>query len=173
MSFDVGIQDINEQEVVIGLMGQKSREVLSGLSEENWNDFPFSTSRTVAIAGCQCRATRISFVGELGWELSIDAGSAVPLFEALSQTGAKPMGHYALDACRVEKGFYHWGHDLGPEITPLEAGLAWTIDWQKDFVGKPALLAQKETGPARRLSLFQIEGNPLVLHDEPILENRS
>ena len=81
------------------------------------------------------------------------------------------MGHYALDGCRVEKGFKHWGHELGPEITPLEAGLGFTIDWTKEFIGKQALLAQKEKGLSQRLVLFEIQGEALMLHDEPIYEH--
>ena len=80
------------------------------------------------------------------------------------------MGHYALDGCRIEKGFVHWGHDIGPEITPLEAGLGFNIDWSKDFTGKAALEAQRE-GLSRRLVLCEVEGSPLVLHDEPVWEN--
>jgi 4-methylaminobutanoate oxidase (formaldehyde-forming) len=81
------------------------------------------------------------------------------------------MGHYALDGCRIEKGYKHWGHDLGPEITPLEAGLGFTIDWSKsDFIGRDALAAQKAAGVERRLVLFDVSGEPLLLHDEPVFE---
>jgi 4-methylaminobutanoate oxidase (formaldehyde-forming) len=80
------------------------------------------------------------------------------------------MGHYALDACRIEKGFRHMGHDLGPDISPLEAGLGFAVDWSKDFLGKPALAAQRAEGIARKLVLFDLPHHPLVLHDEPIWE---
>jgi 4-methylaminobutanoate oxidase (formaldehyde-forming) len=92
---------------------------------------------------------------------------AGPLFDQLIAAGARPMGHYAVDACRLEKGFVHWGHDVGPEITPLEAGLGFCIDWTKDFTGKPALEAQRGN-LTRKLVLLQVEGDPLVLHDEPV-----
>jgi len=81
------------------------------------------------------------------------------------------MGHYALNGCRIEKGYRHWGHDLGPEITPLEAGLGFAIDWTKDFRGKGALLAQKEKGMTQRLVLLSIAGHPLIIHDEPVIEH--
>ncbi len=81
------------------------------------------------------------------------------------------MGNYALNGCRIEKGYRHWGHDLGPEITPLEAGLGFTVDWSKHFIGKAALVAQKQRGIGQRLVLLSIEGCPLIVHDEPVLEN--
>ncbi|MEL7259525.1 MAG: glycine cleavage T C-terminal barrel domain-containing protein, partial [Pseudomonadota bacterium] len=106
--------------------------------------------------------------GEYGWELSIPSDKSPQVFDALVAAGAKPMGHYALDGCRIEKGFKHWGHDIGPNVTPLEAGLGFTIDWSKEFIGKAALETQKTHGVTRRLCLFQVEGEPLLLHDEPI-----
>ncbi|MGR3679397.1 MAG: glycine cleavage T C-terminal barrel domain-containing protein, partial [Paracoccaceae bacterium] len=118
----------------------------------------------------QLRATRISFVGEYGWELTIANAAAPALFEALRNVGAKPMGHLALDGCRIEKGFKHWSHEIGPDVTPLETGLAFTIDWTKAFNGKDALLRQKAEGLTQRLVLLHIEGNALMLHDEPIYE---
>jgi 4-methylaminobutanoate oxidase (formaldehyde-forming) len=79
-------------------------------------------------------------------------------------------GHYCLDGCRVEKGFRHWGHDIGPDDSPIEAGLAFAVDFdKKGFVGRDALLRQRETGCKRRLIQFKVDlGNPLLLHDEPI-----
>ncbi|MCV2868410.1 FAD-dependent oxidoreductase [Defluviimonas sp. WL0002] len=167
----VTIGDATEDEVVIGVMGAGSRDLLTRLSPDDWHDFPFAATRAVTVVGHNCRATRVSFVGELGWELSVPVASRVPVFDALFALGARPMGHYALDACRIEKGYRHWGHDLGPEITPLEAGLSFTVDWTKDFLGKPALERQRAEGLKRRLHLFEVEGDPLMLHDEPIRED--
>ncbi|MCG7521392.1 FAD-dependent oxidoreductase [Ruegeria sp. Ofav3-42] len=168
---DVMITDVTEAEVVIGVMGGGSRDVLRSLSDADWDDFPFSTFKTVTIGGKTATATRVSFVGELGWELSIAAEQGGPVFDALYAAGARPLGHFAVDGCRIEKGFKHWGHDLGPEITPLEAGLGFAIDWSKDFLGKEVLSAQKEQGLTRRQVMFDIPSHPLVLHDEPIWEN--
>jgi 4-methylaminobutanoate oxidase (formaldehyde-forming) len=126
--------------------------------------------KQVTVAGVNCKATRISFVGELGWELNIASKDSEVVFETLIKAGAKPMGHFALDGCRIEKGFKHWGHDLGPEITPLEAGLGFAVDWSKDFLGKDVLVAQRKAGLTRKVLLMQVQGNPLVLHDEPIWE---
>ncbi|MCA0272135.1 MAG: FAD-dependent oxidoreductase [Proteobacteria bacterium] len=168
---DVTIEDVTETEVVIGVMGAGARDLLARLSPDDWQDFPFATARDVTVAGTPGRATRVSFVGELGWELSIPVATGGAVFDALYTKGARPLGHYALDGCRIEKGFRHWGHDLGPEITPLEAGLGFTIDWGKDFLGKAALDRQKADGLTRRLVLFDVEGEPLILHDEPIWES--
>lgn len=164
----VSFEDRTEAEAVIGVMGAASRAVLESLSEDDWRGFPFTATRPVTVAGFRLRATRLSFVGELGWELSIGAANAGAVFDALIDAGARPMGHYALDGCRLEKGFKHWGHDLGPEITPLEAGLGFAIDWSKAFQGRERLEAQREEGLRRRLVLFEVEGDPLMLHDEPI-----
>lgn len=165
------VTDVTERFCVIGVMGAAARRVLAGLSADDWQDFPFSTARNVVVAGTACLATRLSFVGELGWELMIPAQDAGPVFDALVAAGARPLGHYALDACRIEKGYRHWGHDLGPDITPLEAGLGFTIDWRKDFRGRNALLHQRSMGMERRMVLFDVESHPLMLHDEPIMED--
>ncbi len=167
---DVSIADVTETEAVIGVMGAGARDHLATLSGDDWQGFPFSACRDVNVAGIGCRATRMSFVGELGWELSIAAGQAGHVFEALIGAGAHPMGHYALDGCRVEKGFKHWGHDLGPEISPLEAGLGFAVDWSKEFVGKAVLEQQKVEGLTQKLCLLEVSGGPLILHDEPIWE---
>ncbi len=169
----VSLADVTDEFCVIGVMGAASRALLASLSRDDWTNFPFSTARNMTVAGVACLATRLSFVGELGWELMIPAAEAGIVFEALLSAGARPLGHYALDACRIEKGYRHWGHDLGPDITPLEAGLAFTIDWSKDFRGRNALLHQRSMGLERRMVLFEVSGDPLMLHDEPILEGGS
>lgn len=169
---DVTVSDVTEDDCVIGVMGAAARRILEGLSPDDWQDFPFATARTVTLSGATCLATRLSYVGELGWELTIANEDAAAVFDALIAQGARPMGHYALNGCRIEKGYRHWGHDLGPEITPLEAGLGFTIDWSKEFRGKAALVAQKQQGIGQRLVLLSIEGSPLIVHDEPVLENR-
>ena len=168
---DVRIADRTEEFCVIGVMGAGSRGLLASLCSADWQHFAFSTARTVEIAGVSCLATRLSYVGELGWELSVANAEAGAVFDALVDAGAKPMGHHALNGCRIEKGYRHWGHDLGPEITPLEAGLGFTIDWSKEFRGKAALERQRQQGIAQRLVLLDIEGDPLIVHDEPVREN--
>ncbi len=168
---DTRIVDRTEDFCVIGVMGAAARGVLSALSSDDWCGFPFATARPVTLAGVSCIATRLSYVGELGWEITLANAQAGTVFDALIGQGARPMGHYALNACRIEKGYRHWGHDLGPEITPLEAGLGFTIDWSKGFRGKAALERQKQQGVTQRLVLLSVAGNPLIVHDEPVLEN--
>ena len=168
---DVTIEDRTEDFCIIGVMGAAARSTLTALSGDDWGDFTFSSARKVTLAGTRCLATRISYVGELGWEITVANHGAATVFDALIAQGAKPMGHYALNGCRIEKSYRHWGHDVGPEITPLEAGLGFTIDWSKDFRGKAALEKQKQQGITQRLVLLSIEGMPLVVHDEPVLEN--
>ena len=166
----VTISDRTEEFCVIGAMGATSRDILMSLAEK-WVEIPFGHAIDAVLAGISCRLTRVSFVGTLGWEVSVGTEHASTIFSALTAAGARPMGHYALDGCRIEKGFKHWGHDLGPTITPLDAGLGFTIDWDKDFQGKSALLEQRQNGLGQRLILFEIQGEGLMLHDEPILED--
>ncbi|MEM7269408.1 MAG: aminomethyltransferase family protein [Pseudomonadota bacterium] len=165
------LQDVTEDYSVIGVMGAASRRLLEGLSEGDWTAFLFSTARPMTVAEKSVLATRLSFVGELGWELTIRNDDAPVIFDALLASGARPMGHYALEACRIEKGFHAWGHDLGPEVTPLEAGLGFTIDWSKPFIGKDALEAQRAKGLSRRLVLMEVDAGALILHDEPVWAN--
>ena len=80
------------------------------------------------------------------------------------------MGRYSVDACRIEKGFRHRGRDIGPDVTPREAGLGFAVNWSQEFVGRPVLGAQHGAGVSRRLCLFAVEGAALILHDEPIRE---
>jgi 4-methylaminobutanoate oxidase (formaldehyde-forming) len=169
LSGDLTLSDVTEDFCTIGVMGAGSRALLQGLGD--LPDMGFGHAAEAVIADTPCRATRVSFVGELGWELTVANAQAQRLFRALSTAGATPLGHYALDACRLEKGFKHWGHELGPEITPLEAGLGFTIDWTKDFAGKAALQKQKVDGITQRLILLNITGDALMLHDEPVFEN--
>ena len=169
-AYNVTIRDVTDDEVAIGVMGAGARDTLAALSDADWVEFPFSTSRDVVVAGVHCRALRVSFVGELGWELYFPNASDGPVFNALYQSGARPLGHFALDGCRIEKGFKHWGHDLGPDISPLEAGLGFAVAWDTDFFGKPALLAQKKAGISRRAVIFELPEKPLILHDELIHE---
>jgi 4-methylaminobutanoate oxidase (formaldehyde-forming) len=167
---DVTVRDVTEDEVVIGVMGAGSRDVLAAVSDADWQTFSFSTAREVVVAGIPCRALRVSYVGELGWELYIPAQQGGRVFDALYAHGARPMGHFALDGCRIEKGFKHWGHDLGPDISPLEAGLGFAIAWDTEFLGKEALARQKAEGLRRRAVIFELPDKPLILHDELILE---
>lgn len=164
----VSIDDLTDSEIVLGVMGGGCRELIMALSSDCWMEFAFSTSRVVTIAGVTCTATRLSYIGEPGWELTVSLQHAPVIFDALVAAGAKPFGQYALNSCRIEKRFLHWGHDIGPDITPLEAGLGRTIDWSKNFTGKQSLIDQQRSGIKKMLCLFRVQGEPLLLHDELI-----
>ena len=123
-------------------------------------------------------ATRISFAGELGWELTVQNDHARRVLDAVRRVGAAHSlgyaGHWCLDGLRMEKGYRHWGHDIGPDDSPLQAGLGFTVCWDKQggFQGRDALLRQRDIGIDRHLMLFAVEGGrPLILHDEPIYRN--
>ena len=168
---DVQIEDVTMHEVVLGVMGLAAGNLLSCLSSDKWHNLRFSTGTHVTVAQVNCFATRLSYIGEYGFELNVPVDHAHKVFDAIVESGAQPLGQYALNSCRIEKRFVHWGHDVGPEITPLEAGLAWNVDWNKDFVGKQSLMKQRDAGVTRCLCLFHVQGEPLLLHDEPILFN--
>jgi len=169
--------DVTSGLPMLGLMGPNSRALLEAVSGERLDDahFPFATSRMLEIGYAPVRASRITYVGELGWELYVPAEFALHVFDVLHEVGADfglgPAGYHAMNACRMEKGYRHYGHDIGVADTPLEAGLGFAVAWDKpDFIGREALLRQREAGPpARRLVHFRLEDAGRSLHhDEPI-----
>lgn len=176
--FDVTFCDQTEDFAILGLMGAGARQMMETLTKQDLSDFRFGHVRRLVFEGHDIWCQRLSFVGEHGYELwlptrAVQTASKVPeiIFDALTALGAKPMGHYALEGCRLEKGFHHWGHELGPEVTPLEAGIGFAIDWNKDFIGKTALEQQRADGLTQRLVLMEVEGELLLLHDEPVFED--
>ena len=169
--------DATSSEVALGIVGPGSRELLQhltpvDLSNEVW---PFGASRRIELAAASIRMTRMSFTGELGYELFVPVENARTVYESIAGAGEAlglaHCGHLALDGCRHEKGYRHWGHDIGPHDTPLEAGLGFAVAWNKagGFIGRDALLSRREAGIERRLLQFEIDGaHPLLLHDEPV-----
>ena len=152
----------------------------SDFSNEN---FKFSTGKEVDINSKTVWVQRISYVGELGFELYINVKDAKGIYERIMDRGREfnisNCGLHALDILRMESGFVHWGHDISPEENQYQAGLSFTINYKKnvDFIGKQALLKIKEKHLDKRLMMFVLEnskpGKPLMLHDEPIyLEDR-
>ncbi len=131
------VTDMTSAEAVLAVMGPRSRALLQSLTDADLSDaaFPFSTSRLIEIGMASVRATRMSFVGELGFELSVSGefaeGLLAAVLEAGKAFGLACCGHYALDGCRLEKGYRHWGHDMGPKETPLEAGLSHAVAWAR------------------------------------------
>ena len=175
-NFRAVVSDVTSAEAVLAVMGPGSRDLLQSLSDADLSDaaLPFSTSRCIDIGMVTVRATRVSFVGELGYELYVSAECAESLLRVIKEAGEAYglvcCGHYALDGCRLEKGYRHWGHDMGPKETPLEAGLGHAVAWNKaGFLGEAALRQQKAAGFTQRLMHFAVDGaKPLLLHDEPI-----
>ncbi|MGI9304130.1 MAG: GcvT family protein [Gammaproteobacteria bacterium] len=171
----VSVTDITEDHAVLGVVGPLARKLLQSVCDEDLsnNSFPFSTARALQVQSVQIVAQRTSFSGELGYELYIPLASAQRCYETVraagSAFGLSHAGHYCLNACRVEKGFRHWGHDIGSEDSPLEAGLSFAVDMDKDFTGRDGLAAQKHRGVGRHLLLFAVDSaHPLLLHDEPV-----
>jgi 4-methylaminobutanoate oxidase (formaldehyde-forming) len=137
--------------------------------------FPFATSKIIDLGYARVRASRITYVGELGWELYIPTEFVTGVFDVLMQAG-QPLGmrlagYHALNSLRMEKGYRHWGHDISDEDTPLQAGLGFAVAMAKagGFIGRDALLQQKALGLTRRLVQFALhDASKLLYHNEPI-----
>jgi 4-methylaminobutanoate oxidase (formaldehyde-forming) len=169
--------DVTSGWAVLGLMGPESRDLLAPLTPADLSNdgFRFGTAREIELGYALVRAHRISYVGELGWELYIPSEFAGPVFDVIAEAAGERLalvGFHALDSLRLEKACRHFGHDIGDEDTPLEAGLgfACALDKQVAFIGREALLEQSERAPTRRLVQFRLtEPEPLLFHDEPIV----
>ena len=169
--------DMTSAYAVLGLMGPCSRALLSKISDTDFSNegFPFATSRVVDLGYARVRASRITYVGELGWELYIPTEFAQSVFDVIIDAGL-PMGlslagYHAMNSLRMEKGYRHWGHDITDEDTPLDAGLGFAVAWKKKapFIGRDALLRQREHGVRRRLVQVVLKDpSPLLHHNEPI-----
>jgi 4-methylaminobutanoate oxidase (formaldehyde-forming) len=172
----VRIEDVTESEAVVGIMGPNSRALLQALCDTDFSDaaFPFSHALEIEIDGADVLAARLSYVGELGWELYIPATAASDVLGRIIEAGRDHdlgmAGHFALDGCRLEVGFRHWGHDMGPEDSPFECGLGFAVNLRKptDFLGRRALESQ-DCSVARRSMLCEVAAEDvLLLHDEPV-----
>ncbi len=165
---------------VISIMGPKSRELLQSLTPDDLSNdaFPFATSREIELGYAIVRASRITFVGELGWELYIPTEFTVGVYDEIITAGKafdlRHAGYHALNSLRIEKAYRHWSHDITDEDTPLEAGLGFAVKMDKvgGFIGRDALLKQKEKGLKRRLVQFKLaDPEPLLYHNEPIWQD--
>ena len=162
---------------VLSVMGPRSRELLQSLTPDDMSDaaFPFATSREIELGYAIVRASRITFVGELGWEIYVPTEFMTGVYDEIVAAGAafglKHAGYHALNSLRMEKAYRHWGHDITDEDTPLEAGLGFAVKMKKPggFIGREALLAQKESGFRKRLLQFRLQDPaPLLYHNEPV-----
>ena len=171
------LTDVTSAYAVFSIMGPRSRELLTRLTDADLANgaFPFASSREIDLGYAKVRATRITYVGELGWELYVPSEFAAGVLDTLMEQGQdfglRPVGFHAVNSLRMEKGYRHWGHDISDEDTPLEAGLGFAVALQKNagFIGREAILRQKEAGLNKRLVMFALEDpEPLIYHYEPI-----
>jgi len=177
---DAHVVDVTERLSVLGLMGPRSRELMSRLTDADLGDaaFPFGASREITLAGATVRATRITYVGELGWELYVTNADAPGLYDALKDAGADlgvvDAGYYAIESMRLEKGYRAFGKELTPDVGPVEAGLVFAckLATDVDFLGRAAVEKARAAGPSRRLVSFVLEdpdvtpwGGELLMRD--------
>ncbi len=174
------LTDVTAAWSVLGVMGPRSRTLLQRLTDADLSNeaFPFSTWQEIPLGPVLVRALRITYVGELGWELYVPVESATVVYDLLTlhgeDLGLRDAGFYALDSLRMEKAYRAWGRDVTPDDTPLEAGLEWTVRYDKTpaFLGRDALLRQKAAGVRKRLVVFTLDDpRGFPVGDEPILRD--
>jgi heterotetrameric sarcosine oxidase gamma subunit len=172
------LTDMSGAYAMLNVQGPASRALLQGLSPQDFSNagFPFGSCREIQIGYQNALALRLTYVGELGWELYIPTCFALPVYDALVAAGKahglRHCGYHALNSLRIEKAYRDWSHDIGPDDDPLQAGLAFTCAWDKPggFIGRESLLRSRAAGlPKRRLVQFMLEdAEPLLYHNEPI-----
>ena len=175
----VVVTDVTAAEAVLCLMGPDARKLIQKVSPNDFSNEanPFGTFQEIEIGMGLARAHRVTYVGELGWELYVSTDQAAHVFEAIDEAGAdvglKLCGLHTLDSCRIEKAFRHFGHDITDEDNVLEAGLGFAVKTAKgDFIGRDAVLKKKEAGLNRRLVQFRLKDlQPLLFHNEAILRD--
>ncbi len=177
---DVRIDDVTASWAVLSLMGPQSRKTLQPLTPCDLSNgaFGFSTMQEIEIAEVPVRALRISYAGELGWELHIPVDSALAVYQAIMSSGKDSgianAGYRAIDSLRLEKGYRAWGADIGPDYTPMQAGLEWAVslDNDRNFIGREAVLAHKKKRPDKKLACFTVaDRNIILLGRETIYRN--
>ena len=171
------VVDVSSGSAVFSVMGPNSRQLLQALTPSDLanNAFPFGTSQVIDLGYARVRASRITYVGELGWELYIPTEFAAGVFGTLLQAGEQHglvlAGYHALNSLRMEKAYRHWGHDITPDDSPLEGGLGFAVAWEKPggFIGRDALARQRDAGLGRRIVQFALsDSDRLLYHNEPI-----
>ena len=171
------VVDVTSGTAVLNVQGPNSRDLLQSLTTDDLSNeaFPFGTSKIIDLGYARVRASRVSYVGELGFELYIPTEHAQDVFDTIMAAGPsfglRLAGYHALNSLRMEKGYRHWGHDISPDENPIEAGLAFCVSWDKPggFIGREALLAAKSAPVTQRLAQFALlDDRHLVYHNEPI-----
>ncbi|HQZ33852.1 MAG TPA: FAD-dependent oxidoreductase [Ilumatobacteraceae bacterium] len=172
----VVIRDLTSARAVVNIVGPKSREVLQSVCEDDISNvaFRYGTAREITIGSAPVLAVRIGYVGELGWELHIPTEYAAHVYELLHEAGQPfgivDVGYRTIDTMRMEKGYVYWSTDVTPDTTPWEAGLSWRVNLNKgDFLGRDALVAQREAGITRQLCTFTLEAMAYPVSGEAII----
>ena len=167
---EVELVDRTEDFAIIGLMGPDSARISTALGGDGLNQLGYFQNGEAELAGKTVRATRLSYVGEAGWELTCDVGDAVVIYDALISQGARPVGLLAQTSMRIEKAYLSYGHDLDTDINPFQAGLEFAIAWDTEFIGKSALKAQRNKPLAQRLVTILFDDRESIpLGSEPVL----
>ncbi|WP_413992310.1 GcvT family protein [Labrys okinawensis] len=169
------LTDITSSYGVLGVMGPNSRELLARVTDTDMSNaaFPFRTAKLISIGGARVLASRISYAGELGWELyvppEVASGVVEQIWSAGSDLGIKWAGYNALGSLRMEKAYRSWGRDILPDVTPSEAGLLFAVSSKKEFIGSKAVAKQKNEKLTRKLVQFAIDntGDEFLYGDEP------
>ena len=177
--FQVVITDVTAGEGVLAIMGPNARALLQKVSPNDFTNAanPFGTAQEIEIGMGLARAHRVTYVGELGWEIYVSADMAAHVFEVLHEAGQDMgmtlCGMHMMDTCRIEKGFRHFGHDITCEDHVLEAGLGFAVKTAKPaFIGRDAVLRKKDEGLSARLVQFRLtDPEPLLYHNEPVLRD--
>ena len=180
LSNEVEFKDVTDDFVCLGIFGPKSRGLLSKTTKEDLSNdsFKFGTGKYIELNSTNVWVQRLSYVGELGYELYIKREDAKEIYDLIINKGKEfqlsHCGAHAMDIMRMESGFLHWGHDISPEENQYQAGLNFTISFKKDFnfIGKEKLLKIKDNKQDKRFAMLVLKesnpGNPLLLHEEPI-----
>jgi 4-methylaminobutanoate oxidase (formaldehyde-forming) len=177
---DVTLTDISQDYACLSLQGPNARKALAKIADTDMSSqgFAFGYGRFAKLANVEVWMQRLSYAGELGWEIFVRATDAVAVFKAIQQAGAefdiRNAGLHALNSLRLEKGFRHWGHDIGAEDNLIQSGLGFVAKPDAgDFIGRDAFLQQKANGlPERRIVQFLLDDpQPLLYHNEPIIMN--
>jgi len=168
---DCQLTDVTASKAVLALMGPNARKILAAVTDADVSNpvFPFGTAQRIEIASCPVLALRITYVGELGWELHVPVEHAVAVYTALMATGAshglQNAGYRAIESLRLEKGYRAWGSDIGPDHTPHEAGLGWAVKLKSNtpFLGRGAVIKQKKDSVKKWLTCFTLDDPGVVL----------
>jgi glycine cleavage system aminomethyltransferase T/glycine/D-amino acid oxidase-like deaminating enzyme len=180
LSSDVEFKDVTDELVCLGIFGPKSRDLLLKITNEDFSNenFKFGSGKNINLNSIDVWVQRLSYVGELGYELYIQKENGKEIYDLIVEIGKNydltHCGAHAMDTMRMESGFLHWGHDISPEENQYQAGLNFTISYKKpfDFIGKENLLKIKDQKLDRRFVMFALKenkpGEPLLLHEEPI-----